>query len=113
MIVKIDNDTYETSIGNVYSYKAVKNTMYSLEDKGFKIKEPFIEYAVCINFNYDKSEIEFYDRYYIVIGKYTSKRFCKKDKAEKWKNEMEEKTGTEFIIHEVTQENFMKNMNNL
>lgn len=111
MIVKIDDDTYETSIGNIYSYKAVKETTHSLMDKGFKIREPFIEYAVCINFNYNKMEIEYYDRYYIVIGEYTGKRFCQKDKAEKWKNEMTEKTGTEFRIHEVTQENFMKNIN--
>ena len=108
MIVKIDDDTYETSTGDIYSYKTVKKTTHNLMDKGFKIKEPFIEHATCINYNYDKMEIEYYDRYYIVVGKYVSKRFCQKTKAEKWKTEMSEKTGTEFRIYEVTQENFMK-----
>ena len=111
MIVKIDNDKYETSTGNVYSYQEVKNAIHRQLNKGFKIKEPFVEYAVCIKFNYDKWEIEFYDKYYIVIGDYTSKRFYKKDRAEKWKNEMSKKTGTDFEIHEVTQENFMENIN--
>lgn len=108
MIVKIDNDKYESSIGNIFSYQEVKKAIHGYINKGFKIAEPFIEYATCINFNYDKYEIEFNDRYYIVLGKYVSKRFIKKDKAEKWKDEMSKKTGTEFRIYEVTQENFMK-----
>lgn len=71
------------------------------------MKDTCIGDVVCIKFNYDTYEIEFKDRYYIVIGEYVSKRFYKKDRAEKWKEVMSKRTGTEFRIHEVTQENFM------
>ena len=112
LLVKIDDDKYEAGSGIVYSYQAVKNAIYrQIIEGGFIIKKSFVEYAVCIVFDYNTFEISFYDRYFIVTGEYTSKKFCQKDNAEKWQKKMSERTGTEFRIHEVTQKNFMKNSN--
>lgn len=108
MVVKIDNDKFETGTGSVYSYQEVKNAVYRQLKRGFKMKDTCIGDVVCIKFNYDTWEIEFNDRYYIVIGEYISKRFYKKDRAEKWKDVMEKRTGNVFKVHEVTNENFMK-----
>lgn len=108
MIVKINNDKFETGTGSIYSYKEVKNAVYRQLRRGFKMKDTCLGDVVCIKFNYDTWEIEFHDRYYIVIGEFTSKKFYKKDRANEWKDVMEKRTGNIFEVHEVTNENFMK-----
>lgn len=108
MLVKIDDNTFETGTGSIYSYQEVKNAVHGQLKRGFKMKDTCIGDVICIKFNYDTWEIEFNDRYYIVTGEYISKRFYKKDRAEKWKDVMEKRTGNVFKVHEVTKENFMK-----
>ena len=108
MVVKIDDDKFETGTGSVYSYQEVKNAVYRQLKRGFKMKDTCIRDVVCIKFNYDTWEIEFKDKYYIVSGEYTKKRFYNKDRAEQWKDVMSKRTGTEFTLYEVIGENLKR-----
>lgn len=107
MIVKINDDTFETGTGSIYSYQEVKNAVYGQLKRGFKMKDTCIGDVICIKFNYDTWEIEFYDRYYIVIGEYISKRFIDKEKAKEWANRMRYLHGISCEIHKITKSNLM------
>ena len=106
MLVKIADEKYESATGNVFTYQEIKNAIYREQKRGFKLKDTPFNNVVCIKFNYNTWEIELLDKYYVVIGEFTKKRFTNEENAQDWANRMRYLHGVECEVHVITDKNF-------